>query len=137
LFDHFEEGSLKNAHNVEFKSGGSYHFEIKTTDQVLDSYIADESTAEINLHALLFHTAVLKLLSESINSPPLRLFVIDSPFDNEVDEQNANDISNYLSHLPEILPEYQIVIASADTDTFNPTEYEDSFEMKEFEGSTA
>lgn len=137
LFDYFEEGSLKNAHNVEFKSGGSYHFEIKTTDQILDSYIADESTAEINLHALLFHTAVLKLLSESINSPPLRLFIIDSPFDNEVDEQNAHDISNYLSHLPEILPEYQIVIASADTDTFNPTEYEDSFEMKEFEGLTA
>jgi len=136
LFKYFNEGSLSEAHRVEFKSGGSYHFIIKTSGQTLDSSVADNSNAEINLHSLLFHTAVLKLLSESMNSPPIRLFIIDSPFDNEVDEQNANDIVNYLSALPAILPEYQVLIASADTDTFEKSDYENAFQLREFGGST-
>ncbi|OYR73033.1 hypothetical protein DJ78_01160 [Halorubrum ezzemoulense] len=132
LFDYFTQGTLRDAHNIEFKSGGSYHFEITTSTDMLDSSVADESTAEINLHALLFHTAILKLLSQSIEAPPLKLFVIDSPFANEVDERNASDIVNFISALPEVLPDYQVILASADTGDFNPEQYADSFNLVEF-----
>lgn len=133
LFTHFTEGTLRDAHDVEFKSGGSYHFEIVTSSDRLDSSVADESTAEINLHALLFHTAVLKLLSTSINTLPLRLFVVDSPFANEVDERNAKDIADFISALPEILPDYQIIVASAETGDFDPERYSNSYNLVEFE----
>ena len=132
LFDHFTQGTLRDAHNIKFKSGGSYHFEITTSTDVLDSSVADESTAEINLHALLFHTAILKLRSQSIEGPPLKLFVIDSPFANEVDERNASDIADFISALPEILPDYQVILASADTGDFNPEQYTDSYNLVEF-----
>jgi len=133
LFTHFSRGMLAEAHDVQFKSGGSYHFEIVTPEQNLDSSVADESTAEINLHAFLFHTAVLKLLSKSLNSLPLRLFVIDSPFANEVDEQNAKDISDFLTALPQILPDYQIVLASAETGSFDPDQYTENYDLVRFE----
>ena len=133
LFRYFTDGTLKEAHNVEFKSGGSYHFEIVTSSGRLDSSVADESTAEINLHALLFHTAVLKLLSQSINTLPLRLFAVDSPFANEVDERNARDIADFISALPEILPDYQIIVASAETGDFEPERYSKRFNLVEFE----
>jgi len=133
LFQYFTQGTLKNAREVFFKSGGSYHFVIRTSERDLDSSVADESTAEINLHALLFHTAVLKLLSKSVNSLPLRLFVIDSPFANEVDEQNTNDLENFLVSLPQILPEYQVVVASADTDSFDPANYSSTYNLIHFD----
>ncbi|WP_224268359.1 AAA family ATPase [Haloprofundus salinisoli] len=133
LFSHFSEGTLRDAHNVEFKSGGSYHFEIVTSSGRLDSSVADESTAEINLHALLFHTAVLKLLSESINTLPLKLFVVDSPFANEVDERNARDIADFITALPEILPDYQIILASAETGDFDPSRYTRRYNLVEFD----
>ncbi len=133
LFKHFTEGTLRNAHSVEFKSGGSYHFEIVTSSDRLDSSVADESTAEINLHALLFHTAVLKLLGQSINSLPLRLFVIDSPFANEVDERNAKDIADFIAALPEVLPDYQMILASAETADFDPSRYTDAYRLVEVE----
>ncbi|MDB2262253.1 AAA family ATPase [Halorubrum ezzemoulense] len=132
LFDYFTEGTLRDAHSIEFKSGGSYHFEITTSTDMLDSSVADESTAEINLHSLLFHTAILKLLSQSIEAPPLKLFVIDSPFANEVDERNAGDIVDFISALPDILPDYQIILASAETGDFNPEQYADSYNLEEF-----
>lgn len=132
LFDYFTEGTLRDARSIEFKSGGSYHFEITTSTDKLDSSVADESTAEINLHALLFHTAVLKLLSQSIKRPPLKLFVIDSPFANEVDERNASDIADFISALPDILPDYQVILASADTGDFKPEQYADSYNLVEF-----
>ncbi|NHN59803.1 MULTISPECIES: hypothetical protein [Halorussus] len=128
----FNHGTLESAYEIRFKSGGSYHFDIHTEERILDSSVADESTAEINLHALLFHTAVLKQLSKSFNSPPIRLFTIDSPFANEVDENNAKAISNFLIRLPDILPEYQIILASAETDSFEPDEYQDSYQMLQF-----
>ncbi|EJN57333.1 AAA family ATPase [Halogranum rubrum] len=133
LFSNFTEGTLRDAHSVEFKSGGSYHFEIITSSERLDSSVADESTAEINLHALLFHTAVLKLLSQSINTLPLRLFVVDSPFANEVDERNAKDIADFISALPKILPDYQIILASAETGDFDPGRYSGRYNLVEFE----
>lgn len=132
LFKHFEHGTLETAHEVRFKPGDSYHFEIATEDMTLDSSIPDESNAEINLHALLFHTAVLKHMSKAAVSLPLRMFVIDSPFANEVDKQNAQDISHFLSVLPEILPSYQIIIASAETEAFNPENYRNNFQLLVF-----
>lgn len=133
LFSYLTEGTLSNAHDVEFKGGGSYHFEIITPSARLDSSVVDESTAEINLHALLFHTAVLKLLSQSINTLPLRLFVVDSPFANEVDERNARDIADIISALPDILPDYQIIVASAQTSDFNLERYSEAYNLLEFD----
>ena len=133
LFKYFNNGTLEDAHDIQFKSGGSYHFVIQTPQRNLDSSVADESTAEINLHALLFHTAVLKRLSKSITSFPLRLFIVDSPFANEVDEQNTKDIENFLINLPQILPEYQVIVASAETDSFEPSEYSSSYNLVHFD----
>jgi len=115
LTGYFTEGTFSDVESVEFPKKGSYRFEIHKSDgTVLDSTEPQESTAEVVLHALLFHTAVLKELSDSDRNLPFRLFVIDSAFTNEQDRWNTVDLANFLSHLPEILPEYQIIISMAE-----------------------
>lgn len=84
------------------------------------------------LHALLFHVAVLKELSKSNRNLPFRLLVIDSAFTNEQDMWNKRDLANFLSQLPEILSDYQIVISMAELDIDN-TLFERNYRFERFE----
>lgn len=130
LLEVFEHGTFSDAHNPSFEEGDSYHFTLQTSETELNSRMPEPSTAEINIHAFLFHTAILRKLSSSINSLPLRVFVIDSPFTNEIDEDNEKDITNFLLNLPELLPNYQIIISSADTEGFESSRYAEFYSMK-------
>jgi len=132
LLECFEQGTLSDAYNIKFKTGSSYHYEIETQNGTFDSSKPDESSAEINLHAILLHTAILRRLNKSVNPHPIHMFVIDSPYANEVDRRNAYDITNFLSKLPSLLPGYQIIITSADTEHFEQSQFEDNYQLAEF-----
>ncbi|QRV14657.1 hypothetical protein JMJ58_17260 [Haloterrigena salifodinae] len=117
LTDYFTEGTFSDVVDVVFPDKGQYTFEIHKSDgTILDSTDPQESTAEVVLHALLFHTAVLKELDTTNRNLPLRLFVIDSAFTNEQDMWNERDLAAFLSELPDILNNYQIIISMAEID---------------------
>lgn len=132
LTKYFDEGTFSDVEDVRFPNKGKYSFEIHKSDgTVLDSTDPQESTAEVVLHALLFHTAVLKELSESNRNLPFRLFVIDSAFTNEQDRWNKRDIANFLSQLPNILSEYQIIISMAELD-IDDTPFRENYRFERF-----
>lgn len=132
LLEVFSKGTFSEAHNPRFEEGNSYHFTIQTPDGELKSRRPEPSTAETNIHAFLFHTALLRRLSSSINSLPLRMFVIDSPFTNEIDGDNEEDITTFLKKLPELLPNYQLIVTSAATEGFDSSTFEDTYNMKKY-----
>lgn len=132
LTDYFTEGTFSDVEEVVFPDKGEYSFEIHKEDgTVLDSSDPQESTAEVVLHALLFHTAVLKELSESGRNLPFRLFVIDSAFTNEQDRWNKKALANFLSNLPSILEDYQVIISMAEIDIDN-TPFEQNYQFEPF-----
>lgn len=132
LTDYFAEGTFSDVEEVVFPDKGEYSFEIHKEDgTILNSTEPQESTAEVVLHALLFHTAVLKELSESGRNLPFRLFVIDSAFTNEQDKWNKRALANFLSNLPRILGDYQVIISMAELDIDN-TPFEQNYQFKRF-----
>jgi len=133
LTEYFNEGTFSDVENVEFPNKGKYSFEIHKSDgTVLDSTDPQESTAEVVLHALLFHTAVLKELSKSHRNLPFSLFVIDSAFTNEQDKWNKRDIANFLSRLPDLLSDYQIIISMAELE-IDETLFRNSYRFELFD----
>lgn len=132
LLEVFNHGTFSEAHNPSIEEGDTYHYTIQSPERELQSRRPDPSTAEINIHAFLFHTALLRRLSSSINSLPFRMFSIDSPFTNEIDEDNKKDITAYLKELPDLLPNYQIVVTSAATEGFESSTFSDEYDMKKF-----
>jgi DNA repair ATPase RecN len=133
LTEYFTEGTFSDVENVKFPNKGEYSFEIHKSDgTILDSTEPQESTAEVVLHAILFHTAVLKELSESNRNIPFRLFVIDSAFTNEQDKWNTMDLANFLSQLPEILSDYQVIISMAEQD-IDDAPFRENYRFEQFE----
>lgn len=133
LTDYFNEGTFSNVEDIKFPNKGEYSFEIHKSDgTVLDSTDPQESTAEVVLHALLFHTAVLKKLSDPNRNLPFRLFVVDSAFTNEQDMWNKRDIANFLSQLPDVLSDYQIIISMAELDMDNAP-FRENYQFERFE----
>lgn len=129
---YFSQGLFGDVSEVVFSEGANYDFELYTSNDVYRSADADESTAEVVLHALLFHSSILKLLTESRNGFPFRMFVIDAPFSNELDAENAADIIGFLDALPDILSEFQVVISVADTAAMNISDLEADYTIVEF-----
>lgn len=132
LLEVFDHGTFAEAHNPRFEEGDTYHYTIQTPERELKSRRPEPSTAETNIHAFLFHTALLRRLSSSINSLPFRMFVIDSPFTNEIDKENEKDITKFLNELPGFLPNYQIVITSASTEGFESSTFASEYDMKKY-----
>jgi len=133
LTEYFTEGTFSDVENVKFPNKGEYSFEIHKSDgTVLDSTEPQESTAEVVLHAILFHTAVLKELSESSRNLPLRLFVIDSAFTNEQDKWNTMDLTNFLSKLPKILSDYQVIFSMAEQD-IDEAPFRENYRFEQFD----
>lgn len=124
LLSYFNDGLFGPATHVEFTDGSNYHFTVYTGEgRRFKSHISDQNTAEVVLHTLLFHTALLNRLAQLDNSLPFRLFVIDAPFANEVDVGNAPDITSFLAQLPEILDDYQVLVSAAETESFDVDSY--------------
>lgn len=111
----FEDGLFSSAETVTFPNEDSYKFVVNRRDEHdLDSRTPSSNTAEIVLHSLLFHTALLKQLTKTEGRSPLNLFIIDSPFSNSQSTKNQGDIARLLSKLPEVLNDVQILLAMAD-----------------------
>jgi len=133
LTDYFTDGTFSDVDDVVFQDKGKYTYEVHLEDgTVLDSTDPQGSTSEVVLHALLFHTAILKELSQSDRNLPLRLFVIDSAFGKEQDKYNTRAIANFLSELSNILSDYQVIISMAEIgiDT-NP--FEENYRFERFD----
>lgn len=124
LLSYFTDGLFGQTTHVEFIDGSNYHFTVYTGEgRRFKSHMTDQNTAEVVLHTLLFHTALLKRLARLDDSLPFRLLVIDAPFANEMDVGNAPDITSFLAQLPEILDDYQILVSAAETESFDVDAY--------------
>ena len=133
LLEIFEEGTLSSAFDVDFASDGGYDFTLRVRDgDDIPSDRANENSNEGKLTALLFHTAVLKQLAEHGNTLPLRLFIVDSPYSESPDTQNTPDITSFLQQLPEILPEYQLILGIADTDMADRETFTNQYNVIDF-----
>jgi DNA repair exonuclease SbcCD ATPase subunit len=133
LAEYFTHGTFSDVEDVVFSDRGKYNYKVHLADgTVLDSTEAQGSTSEVVLHALLFHTAVLKQLSISSRSLPFRLFIIDSAFGKEQDKYNKKAISNFLSELSSILEDYQVIISMAELD-LDITPFEQNYRFERLE----
>jgi predicted nucleic acid-binding Zn-ribbon protein len=129
----FEEGSFSDAYDVEFDPDGGYDFTIRVRDgDDLPSDRPNENSNEGKLTALVFHTAILKQITEHGDTFPLRLFIVDSPYSESPDTQNTPDITNFLQELPEILPDYQLILGIADTDMADREAFVNQYNIVDF-----
>lgn len=133
LTDYFTDGTFSDVDDVVFQDKGRYTYEVHLEDgTVLDSTDPQGSTSEVVLHALLFHTAILKELSQSDRNLPLRLFVIDSAFGKEQDKYNTRAIANFLSELSNILSDYQVIISMAEIG-IDTSPFEENYRFERFD----
>ncbi|WP_435334757.1 AAA family ATPase [Haloarchaeobius sp. TZWWS8] len=108
------EGFFSEVTSVSFEGPENYHFTVHTPTRRYKSSQAEKESAEATLQSLIFHTAVLKHLSNSRDeSLPFRLFAIDSPLSNDMDPGNESDVLSILSFLPDYLDDYQTIVTMA------------------------
>lgn len=111
----FEEGTFDDATGVRLEDGRSYSFTVFSQNGTeYNPDLLNEANAELTLHMLLFHTAVLSLLQERTDTIPFRVFLIDSPYGNGQDSENIRDITNFLKEIPNLLSEFQVIGTMAD-----------------------
>jgi len=133
LLNIFEEGTLASAFDVDFDPDGGYGFTIRVRDgDDIPSDRPNENSNEGKLTGLLFHTAVLKQLTEHGDTLPLRLFIIDSPYSESPDTRNTPDITNFLRSLPDILDEYQLILGIADTSMSEREDFDKEYKIVDF-----
>lgn len=114
IVEKLTEGAFSNATAVSFDSPDNYHFTVHTPSRKYRTSQADKESAEATLYSLIFHSSVLKHLSEVAESSiPIRFFVVDSPFSNDMDPGNFEDVISLISGLPEYLDKYQILVTMA------------------------
>lgn len=133
LLKYFKEGSFADADEVTFDSQGGYNFTVEMDVQDdIPSSRHNQNSNEGKILALLFHTTVLKLLSKQSNTIPIRMFLIDSPYSDAPDTGNAPDITRFLSALPDILPDYQIILTVADTSMVERQDFSGDYKIRNF-----
>jgi DNA repair exonuclease SbcCD ATPase subunit len=114
IVDTLNKGAFSDATAVSFDSPDNYHFTVHTPSRKYKTSQADKESAEATLYSLIFHSGVLKHLSEvAPNSIPIRFFIVDSPFSNDMDPGNLEDVTSLISHLPEYLEDYQTLVTMA------------------------
>lgn len=133
LLSYFEYGRFADARSVEFQPRGGYDFTVVVNDgDNVPSGRHNEYSNEGKIVALLFHTAVLKLLAEQSSTLPIRMFIFDSPFFEIPDTGNAPDIANFLLALPEELPEYQVILTVTDSALSDRDDLGGVYHIKDF-----
>jgi hypothetical protein len=115
VLGYFSEGIFGHPNtNATFPNPENYRFSVHTPDRTYQSSKPEEESSEATLHALLFHTAVLKQISEEmVNGIPIRFLVIDSPYTGDHSPENQYDVTQLLTALPAYLEEYQIILTMA------------------------
>jgi hypothetical protein len=93
----------------------------------------EETNAELTLHMLLFHTSILAELQDEESMIPLQLLLIDSPYGNGQDGENAEDITDFLLRMTEVLDEYQIIVSMADSSAADQSRLEQSYDIEPIE----
>ncbi len=92
-----------------------------------------QTDAELLLHMLLFHTTVLAELEEERETVPLKLLLIDSPYGNGPDNEDAADVTDFLLELPEILESYHLIVAMADSNLTGRDKLVESYALEPVE----
>lgn len=134
ILDIFTRGTFANATGVRFDRGDSYSYTIHRTDNSQkEPDLLGQTDAELLLHMLLFHTTVLAELEEEMETVPLKLLLIDSPYGNGPDDENAADITDLLLELPEILDRYQLILAMADSNLTGRDKLEQAYSLEPVE----
>jgi DNA sulfur modification protein DndD len=134
LLEIFTRGTFANATGVRFDRGNSYSYTIHRTDNTQKSPgLLGQTDAELLLHMLLFHTTVLAELEEERETVPLKLLLIDSPYGNGPDDENAADVTDFLLELPEILESYQLIVAMADSNLTGRDKLAESYALEPVE----
>ncbi|GAA5063949.1 hypothetical protein ACFFQF_18240 [Haladaptatus pallidirubidus] len=82
---------------------------------------------------LLFHTTILAELEEERETVPLKLLLIDSPYGNGPDDENAADVTDFLLELPEILEMYKLIVTIPDSNLTGRDKLEDSYALEPVE----
>ena len=133
LLDYFSEGLFADAADVSFNSEKTYDFTIyRSNGESKPSDRPNADSVEGLIQSLLFQTAVLKHLDRLEGSLPIRMLIADSPYSKEPDEENAKDITSFISQLPRGLENYQIIVTMATTALAEVGEYEDNYEILNF-----
>ncbi len=133
LLDYFNQGLFADSTGVWFNSESSYEFTIyRSEGENKPSSRPNADSVEGLMQSLLFQTAVLKYLDSLEGSLPIRSFIVDSPYAKEPDGGNAQDITSFVSQLPNELGNFQIIVTVATTTLAALDEYEDSYEMLDF-----
>ncbi|UHQ98151.1 hypothetical protein HYG81_21490 (plasmid) [Natrinema zhouii] len=126
----FTRGTFETATGVTFREDDSYKYTVHTTGRTESKpELLEETNAELTLHMLLFHIAVLAELQEERSTLPLNLVLIDSPYGNGQDDENAPDITDFLLEMTEVLNEYQIVVAMADSNLADQERLQQGYEL--------
>jgi DNA repair exonuclease SbcCD ATPase subunit len=133
LLEHLQHGLFADATGVSFKSEKAYNFTIyREYGENKPSDRQNADSVEGLIQSLLFQTAVLQYLDITEGLLPIRVFIIDSPYSKEPDEENAKDITSLLSALPSELENYQIIVTVATTALVELDEYEGNYDILEF-----
>lgn len=133
LLNYFNEGLFADATGVSFRSEKTYNFTIYRSDgENKPSDRPNADSVEGLIQSLLFQTAVLKYIDGLEGSLPIRMFIIDSPYSEEPDEENAKDITSFISQLPTELENYQVIVTMATTALAEVGEYEHNYEILDF-----
>jgi DNA sulfur modification protein DndD len=134
LLSIFTRGTFEEATGVRFSRDDSYDYTIYRADNTQKTPgLLGQTDAELLLHMLLFHTTILAELEEERDTVPLKLLLIDSPYGNGPDDENAADVTDFLLELPEILESYQLIVAMADSNLTGRDKLEDSYGLKPVE----
>lgn len=133
LLGYLEHGLFADATAVSFKSEKAYNFTIhRANGENKPSDRENSDSVEGLMQSLLFQTAVLQYLDTIEGSLPIRMFIIDSPYSKEPDEENAKDITSFISQLPTELENYQVIVTVASTALAELDEYDDNYQILDF-----
>lgn len=134
LLNVFTRGTFAEATGVRFSRGNSYDYTIYREDNTQKTPgLLNQADAELLLHMLLFHVTLLAELEEQRETVPLKLLLIDSPYGNGPDDENAADITDFLLELPNILDSYQLIVAMADANLTSRNILEGSYHLESVE----
>lgn len=130
LLEVFTRGTFETATGVTFREDDSYKYTVHTTGRTESKpELLEETNAELTLHMLLFHVSVLAELQEESSTLPLKLVLIDSPYGNGQDDENAPDITEFLLEVSEVLDEYQIIVAMADSNLADQERLQQGYDL--------
>jgi len=134
LLEVFSRGTFQEADHVTFRDRSSYRYTVHVDNDKSKPELLEQTNAELTLSMLLFHTSILAELQEEETMIPLKLLMIDSPYGNGQDGENAEDITDFLLEMTEVLDEYQIIISMADSSVADQVRLDREYDIEPIDG---